>query len=143
MRAYLTESIYEVVLQKWIPPQIRQRILHDYRNKELVDGFVRELTFAKRLCKHFLRDRNASNGKLRLAEAAVGHTGKSAEGRRGADWTSLERVRARARERESESARERESERARATERERESESERERSRERERVQRAPTTPVR
>ena len=51
---YPTESVYEVVLQKWISPQIRQRILHDYRNKELVDGFVREQTFAKRRYKHFL-----------------------------------------------------------------------------------------
>ena len=45
---YLTERILQVVLQKSIPAQIRQLIL-DISNKEYVNGFMRELTFAKRL----------------------------------------------------------------------------------------------
>ena len=46
--AYLTESVYKLVLRKSIPAQIRQLILHISNNKGLVHGFVRELTFAKR-----------------------------------------------------------------------------------------------
>ena len=45
---YFTESVCKVVLQKSIPRQIRQLILYYYQYRELVDGFVRELTFAKR-----------------------------------------------------------------------------------------------
>jgi len=52
--AYLTESVYKVVSQKSIPTQIRQLIFYISNSKEYVDGFVRELTFAKRLYKHFL-----------------------------------------------------------------------------------------
>jgi len=51
---YLTGSVDTVVLQKSIPAQIRQLILHISNNKGCVDRFVRELTFAQRLCKHFL-----------------------------------------------------------------------------------------
>ena len=50
---YLTESVY-VILQKCIPAQIRELILHISNNKGYVDGFVRELTFAEELYKHFL-----------------------------------------------------------------------------------------
>ena len=53
-RAYLKQSGFNVVLQKSIPPQIRQLILYHYYYKEQVGGFVWELTFAKRLHKHFL-----------------------------------------------------------------------------------------
>ena len=51
---YLSKSVFKIILQKSIPPQIRQLNLDDYVYKEQVDGFVRELTFAKRLEKHFL-----------------------------------------------------------------------------------------
>ena len=51
---YLTESVYKVVLQQSIPAQIRRLILYYYLHKESVVGFVRELTFAKRLDKHFV-----------------------------------------------------------------------------------------
>ena len=53
-RIYLTESVYKVVLQKSIPPPIRQLILHISNNEGQIDRFVRELTFAKRHYKHFL-----------------------------------------------------------------------------------------
>ena len=39
---HFTESVYEVVLQKSISPQIRQLILYHYLHKEQVDGFVWE-----------------------------------------------------------------------------------------------------
>ena len=52
--AYLTESVDKVVSQKSIPAQIRQLSLYMSNNKGPVDGVVRELTFAKRLYKHFL-----------------------------------------------------------------------------------------
>ena len=48
---YLTERVCEVALQKSIPAQVRQLILHYYSNK---NEFVRELTFAKRFYKHVL-----------------------------------------------------------------------------------------
>ena len=51
---YLTESVYKVVLQMSISAHIRQLILHMSNNKEYVDEFVRESTFAKRVYKHFL-----------------------------------------------------------------------------------------
>ena len=50
----LTEKVCEGVLQKSIPPQIRQLILYHYQYKKIVAGFVRELTFTKRLHDHFL-----------------------------------------------------------------------------------------
>ena len=52
--SYLTESVYLVVLQKSIPAQIPQLVLHVSDNKGYVDGFVRESTFAKRPYNHFL-----------------------------------------------------------------------------------------
>ena len=51
----LTKSLYMVVLQKSIPEQIRQLILHISNDEEKVDGFVREL--AKRPYKQFLWDK--------------------------------------------------------------------------------------
>ena len=51
---YLTESVLKVVFQTSIPPQIHQLILHYQYYRELVDEFVRDLTFAERLYKHFL-----------------------------------------------------------------------------------------
>ena len=53
-RSYLTESVYKVVLQKSIPAKIRQLMLYISDYKGYVDGFVRQLAFAKRLYKHFL-----------------------------------------------------------------------------------------
>ena len=43
----LTESVFEVVLQKSIPAQIRQLILFDINDKGYADGFVGELTFCE------------------------------------------------------------------------------------------------
>ena len=51
---HLTESVYKIVSQKSIPPQIRQLFLYISNNKGQVDGFVGELTFAKRLYEHCL-----------------------------------------------------------------------------------------
>jgi hypothetical protein len=48
VRSCLAESAYKVVLQKSIPAQIRQLILQISNDRGLVDGFVRELTSAKR-----------------------------------------------------------------------------------------------
>ena len=50
----LTDSVYKVVWQKSIPPQIRQLFLHINGNQEKVDGFVREMAFAKRLYQQLL-----------------------------------------------------------------------------------------
>jgi len=61
---YLTESVYKVVLQNSVPAQICQRILYISNNKGQVDGFVRELTCAKRLYKHFMCDKVAGRGSL-------------------------------------------------------------------------------
>ena len=47
--AYLTESVYKVVSQTLISPQIRQRILYQYQNKGYVDRFVMGLTFTRNL----------------------------------------------------------------------------------------------
>ena len=51
---YLTESVHTVVLQKSTPAQIHQLILYVNTYKGYSDGFVRELTFAKRLYRHYL-----------------------------------------------------------------------------------------
>ena len=51
---YLTESVFKIVLQKSTPAQIRQLILYISNNNGLVDRFVGEFTFQKRLCKHFM-----------------------------------------------------------------------------------------
>ena len=50
----LTKSVYKVVLQKSISAQIRRLILYISNNKGHVDGFVEELTFAKRFYDYFL-----------------------------------------------------------------------------------------
>ena len=50
----LTESVFNVVLQKSIPTQIRKLILYISMSEERVDEFMRELTSAKRLCKHLV-----------------------------------------------------------------------------------------
>ena len=51
---YPREGVYKVASPKSIPPQIRQLIVFYYKDKELVDRFVRELTCAKWLVKFFL-----------------------------------------------------------------------------------------
>ena len=47
--SYLTQSVYQVVLQKSIPTKIRPLILYINNSKGYVDGFVGKLTSAKRL----------------------------------------------------------------------------------------------
>jgi hypothetical protein len=54
LESYLTEILCKVGLQKSIPAQTRQRILHIDNTRGQVDGSVREMTFANRLYKHFL-----------------------------------------------------------------------------------------
>ena len=51
---YPTDSVYKVILQDLIPAQIRQLILYISNSKRQVNEFWWELTFAKRLCKHFV-----------------------------------------------------------------------------------------
>ena len=46
---YLTQSVFQFVLRKSIPIHIRHLILYISKSKEYVDGFVVELTSAKRL----------------------------------------------------------------------------------------------
>ena len=53
VRFYLTESVYNVVLQTSIPEKNRL-VLYICDDKGYVDGFVRGFTFAKRLCRQFL-----------------------------------------------------------------------------------------
>ena len=48
-QVYPFESVCKVSLQKSIPAQICQLILYVIDDTRQVDGFVRELTFAKRL----------------------------------------------------------------------------------------------
>ena len=48
------ESVYRVVLQRSIAAHIRRLVLYHYYLKEQVDRFVRESTFANRLCERFL-----------------------------------------------------------------------------------------
>ena len=50
----VTESVDKVILQKSIPAQICQLILHYYQYEEQFHGFVREMTFAERLHKHLV-----------------------------------------------------------------------------------------
>ena len=55
---FISQKVFvDVVLEKSIPAQIRQRILYIGNNKGYADEFVQELTFAKRLDRHFLRDK--------------------------------------------------------------------------------------
>ena len=51
---HLKQGVHKVVLPKSIPAQIRQLILCISSHKGQVDRFVRDLTFATRLHKHFL-----------------------------------------------------------------------------------------
>ena len=53
-KTHTAESVYDVVLQKSIPTQIRQLILYISNSQGSVDGFVRELTSAERLSKTFV-----------------------------------------------------------------------------------------
>ena len=48
------QQCHNATAQKSTPPRIRQLVLHISNNKGPVDEFVPELTFAKRLYKHFL-----------------------------------------------------------------------------------------
>ena len=57
---YRTQSVFDVVLQKATPTQIRQLILYIGNSEGKVDRFVGELTSAKRLRKHVVRDKNAN-----------------------------------------------------------------------------------
>ena len=52
--SYLTERVYQVVLQQSVPAQIRQLVLYISNAQGQVDEFVRELTLANRLYKYFL-----------------------------------------------------------------------------------------
>ena len=52
--AYLTQSFHQVGLEKSIPAQILQLILHIDNNKGLSHECVQELVFAKQLDKHSL-----------------------------------------------------------------------------------------
>jgi hypothetical protein len=54
---YLTKHFLKVVLQKSIPAQVSEHILCISKSEGLRDGFVGELTSAKRLRKHFVRDK--------------------------------------------------------------------------------------
>ena len=54
VRAYLTQSIFQVVLQKSIPTQICQFVLYICDCKGQVDVFVGGVTSAKRLGNHFV-----------------------------------------------------------------------------------------
>ena len=56
---------FQVVLQKSIPPQIRELVRDIIHSKGLVDGFVGKLTYAKRLEKHLVQDEIGL--KIRLA----------------------------------------------------------------------------
>ena len=49
LRSHLTQSAFQVVSQKSIPTQIRPLILHISDSQGKVEGFVGELTYAKRL----------------------------------------------------------------------------------------------
>jgi len=60
IKCYLTENVYEVVSQESFPAQIRQLILYISNHKGEVDGFVQELTFAKKLDKHSSRSPGGS-----------------------------------------------------------------------------------
>ena len=53
---------FKVVLQKSIPTQIRQHIPYISNSQAYVDGFVGESTSAKRLHKHFVRDKASGLG---------------------------------------------------------------------------------
>ena len=54
IHSYLTESVHQVVLQRPISAKSRHLILCISNDEKHVDGFVAELTFAKRPEKHFV-----------------------------------------------------------------------------------------
>ena len=54
LRLDLAHNVFVVVLEKLIPIQIRQLVLHIINNKIQVNGLVVELTSAKRLQKHLV-----------------------------------------------------------------------------------------
>ena len=86
-RFFLTQSVYKVVLQKSIPAQIRQLILDYYyisNNKGYVDGFVGELTFAKRLYKQFDMSGQADRGAGDARGGGVGREPRRVGPRTGA-----------------------------------------------------------
>ena len=76
---YLTESVNNVVFakvdsRKSISAQICQLTLDISNSKGLVDGFVREPTFAKRLYKNFRREKFVCFGFLdSTAEQELNH----------------------------------------------------------------------
>jgi len=51
LTSYVTESVYKFVLQKSADPQIRQLILYNSNSQGQVDGFVGELSSAKKSFK--------------------------------------------------------------------------------------------
>ena len=53
---YLRWSVENVVLQKSTATQVRLPIFYYFFNDAYVDGFVWDLTFAKRLLNHFMRN---------------------------------------------------------------------------------------
>jgi hypothetical protein len=54
VRIYLTHNVFTAVFKKSIPAKIRQFILYISKYESQVDGFVRELTFAKRIYTRFM-----------------------------------------------------------------------------------------
>ena len=58
--------MFNAILQESITAHIRQHILYIGNHKGQADEFVHELTFAKRLYEHFLRDNNTRNLKWRF-----------------------------------------------------------------------------
>ena len=60
-RSHLTQSVCKVVLQKWIPTQIRQLTLYISKRKGWVDDFVGELTFSNHSVNTSCEIRSPSN----------------------------------------------------------------------------------
>ena len=54
LKTYLKQSVFQIVLQKWISTQICQLILYVSDSAGKADGFVGELSFAQRPHEHFL-----------------------------------------------------------------------------------------
>ena len=74
-RELISHSVFKVVLLKSILTLIRQLILYISKSKGQGDGFVEELTSAKRLSEHFMRDkigiRESRGGPVRGSPAGV------------------------------------------------------------------------
>ena len=60
---YLTQKKIEVVFKKSIPTKKCQLLFYISDRKGQVDEFVREPTSAKRISKHFVRDKNWGGGE--------------------------------------------------------------------------------